>query len=229
MSELKNLSVALEGGTVPVGYNEKLFRKLSKSYLKLENRKVVNLYPVRFVMHKDSRYCLYACPLEGTEISGEILQSIKAEVDMLEISEIRYDSVQSSGFAYYIVDCSTGRHLLTNYEDMDSVMEISDLYDGVLLFTKTVFSKKASQLDCHYAFVGLEKQPNEIKIEPISNEAIGQVPSAIKFEGQLDEVQEEGDSCDIPESPAAEKYRSAMTVLSVIITVGVLIWYFFLK
>lgn len=103
MSELKNLSAILEGGAVPAGYNGKAIGKLSKTYLKLENRKVVNLYPIRTVMHEDSRYCLYACPLKGTEIDEAILQSIKAEVDTLEIGEIRYDSVQSCGYDYYIV------------------------------------------------------------------------------------------------------------------------------
>lgn len=113
MSELKNLSAILEGGAVPAGYNGKAIGKLSKTYLKLENRKVVNLYPIRTVMHEDSRYCLYACPLKGTEIDEATLQSIKAEVDTLEIGEIRYDSVQSCGYDYYIVDPDTGRHILT--------------------------------------------------------------------------------------------------------------------
>ena len=107
MSELKNLSAILEGGAVPAGYNGKAIGKLSKTYLKLENRKVVNLYPIRTVMHEDSRYCLYACPLKGTEIDEATLQSIKAEVDTLEIGEIRYDSVQSCGYDYYIVDPDT--------------------------------------------------------------------------------------------------------------------------
>ena len=120
MSELKNLSAILEGGAVPAGYNGKAIGKLSKTYLKLENRKVVNLYPIRTVMHEDSRYCLYACPLKGTEIDEATLQSIKAEVDTLEIGEIRYDSVQSCGYDYYIVDPDTGRHILTGQRDMDS-------------------------------------------------------------------------------------------------------------
>lgn len=217
MSELKKLSVALESGTVPAEYDGKAIGKLSKTYLKLDNRRVVNLYPIRTVMHEDSRYCLYACPLKGTEIDEAILQSIKAEVDMLEIGEIRYDSVQSCGYTYYIVDPDTGRHILTNGQDMDSVMEISDHYDGIVLFSKSVFSpRKASQLDCHYAIVGLEEQPNQFKIEAIPNNAIGQTPTILDFEAPQ-------------ESPAVEKYRSAMTVLSIIITIGLLIWYFFLK
>ena len=239
MSELKNLSAILEGGAVPAGYNGKAIGKLSKTYLKLENRKVVNLYPIRTVMHEDSRYCLYACPLKGTEIDEATLQSIKAEVDTLEIGEIRYDSVQSCGYDYYIVDPDTGRHILTGQRaagrradgqppdtgrhiltgqrDMDSVMEISDHYDGVILFSKSVFSpRKANQLDCAYALIGIEKQPNEFKIEAIPNSAIGQAPTILEFEAPQ-------------ESPAVEKYRSAMTVLSIIITAALLIWYFFIK
>ena len=217
MIELKNLSAILEGGGVPAGYNEKAIGKLSKTYLKLENRKVVNLYPIRTVMHEDSRYCLYACPLKGTEIDDATLQSIKAEVDTLEIGEIRYDSVQSSGQAYYIVDPDTGRHVLKSEEDMDSVMEISDHYDGIILFTKMVLSpRKASQLDCAYAMVGIENQPNQFRIETIPNNVIGQAPTILEFEGPQ-------------ESPAVEKYRSAMTVLSIIITAALLIWYFFIK
>lgn len=217
MIELKNLSAILEGGAIPAGYNEKAIGKLSKTYLKLENRKVVNLYPIRTVMHEDSRYCLYACPLKGTEIDEAILQSIKAEVDTLEIGEIRYDSVQSSGQAYYIVDPDTGRHVLKSEEDMDSVMEISDHYDGIILFTKMVLSsRKANQLDCACAMVGIEEQPNQFKVEAIPNNVIGQAPTILEFEGPQ-------------ESPAVEKYKSAMTVLSIIITAALLIWYFFIK
>ena len=58
MSELKNLSAILEGGAVPAGYNGKAIGKLSKTYLKLENRKVVNLYPIRTVMHWKSHATL---------------------------------------------------------------------------------------------------------------------------------------------------------------------------
>lgn len=217
MIELKNLSAILEGGAIPAGYNEKAIGKLSKTYLKLENRKVVNLYPIRTVMHEDSRYCLYACPLKGTEIDEATLQSIKAEVDTLEIGEIRYDSVQSSGQAYYIVDPDTGRHVLKSEEDMDSVMEISDHYDGIILFTKMVLSsRKANQLDCACAMVGIEEQPNQFRIEAIPNNVIGQAPTILEFEGPQ-------------ESPAVEKYKSAMTVLSIIITAALLIWYFFIK
>lgn len=190
---------------------------MSKTYLKLENRKVVNLYPIRTVMHEDSRYCLYACPLKGTEIDEATLQSIKAEVDTLEIGEIRYDSVQSCQYMtaciriYYVIVIATGQR------DMDSVMEISDHYDGVILFSKSVFSpRKANQLDCAYALIGIEKQPNEFKIEAIPNSAIGQAPTILEFEAPQ-------------ESPAVEKYRSAMTVLSIIITAALLIWYFFIK
>ena len=132
MSELKNLSAILEGGAVPASYNGKAIGKLSKTYLKLENRKVVNLYPIRTVMHEDSRYCLYACPLKGTEIDEATLQSIKAEVDTLEIGEIRYDSVQSCGYDYYIVDPDTGRHILTGQRKHRVIVRLGHLIQAVI-------------------------------------------------------------------------------------------------
>lgn len=232
MSELKNLSIALEGGVMPTGYDEKAVGKLSKTYLKLNSHKVVNLYPIRSVTpgEPDYIYCLYACPLKGTEIDETILQSIKADVDTLEIGEIRYDSVQSSGYDYYIVDPETGRHIVKSEDDLDSVMQISDQYDGIILFTKSYTSpKKAPRLDCHYAIIGIEKEPNEFKIETIPNEVIGQAPSGMKFENPAGVRERQGDSSEISESPASEKYSSAMKILSIIITIAVLIWYFFLR
>lgn len=97
-------------------------------------------------------------------------------------------------------------------------MEISDHYDGVILFSKSVFSprKPPNQLDCAYALIGIEKQPNEFKIEAIPNSAIYQAPTILEFEAPQ-------------ESPAVEKYRPTMTVLSIIITAALLIWYFFIK
>ena len=217
MSELKNLSAVLEGGAIPAGYDEKAIGTLSKTYLKLERRKVAHLYPIRTVMHADSRHCLYACPIKDTEIDEATLQSIKSEAEMLEIGEIRYDSVQSNGYDYYILDPDTGRHIVEKEDDRDSVMEISDHYDGIILFSKSVFSpRKAYELDCHHALVGVEKQPNQFKIEAISNKMIGQTPTILEFEAPQ-------------ESPAVEKYKSAMTVLSIIITAALLIWYFFIK
>lgn len=75
MSELKNLSAVLEGGTVLAGYDEKAIGKPSKTYLKSEGRKVVNHYPIRTVMREDSRYCLYACPIKGTETDDGIFRT----------------------------------------------------------------------------------------------------------------------------------------------------------
>lgn len=98
MSELKNLSAILEGGAVPAGYNGKAIGKLSKTYLKLENRKVVNLYPIRTVMHEDSRYCLYACPLKGTEIDEATLQSITVDGDKVTYPVIVKGNVEMRSF-----------------------------------------------------------------------------------------------------------------------------------
>lgn len=93
MSELKNLSAILEGGAVPAGYNGKAIGKLSKTYLKLENRKVVNLYPIRTVMHEDSRYCLYACPWKGLKLTRPPFRASR-------LKWIRWKSVKSVMIPY---------------------------------------------------------------------------------------------------------------------------------
>lgn len=234
MEQIKILTSILEGGNVPPGYDEKAIQKLTKSFRKLENPKVVSLYPVRCVTHEDSVYCLYACPLKGEEIDKTTLQAVKAEVDTLEIGHIRYDSVQSSGDGYYIIDPDSGYHILENEEDRDAVMEISDRFDGIVLFTRMfTSSKKVAKLDCHYAVIGLKKLPNEYQIENIPNNAIGEAPTGLKFScfdniqgngiQKLDNIEEETNA------PAIEKYKSATKVLSVIITAAVLIWYIFLR
>ena len=156
MLDLKQLTAALEGGEIPPSFDAKAIGKLSKRYLKWNSARVVNLYPIRGVAHEDSRYCLYACPLNGTTIDEETLRAIHAEIDSLEIGHIRYDSVQSEGADYYILD-EHGNHCGMDADD-DVVAMISDRFDGLVLFTKTVFSpKKAAQLDCHYAALGISK------------------------------------------------------------------------
>lgn len=142
--------------------------------------------------------------------------------------------MQSSGDGYYIIDPDSGYHILENEEDRDAVMEISDRFDGIVLFTRMfTSSKKVAKLDCHYAVIGLKKLPNEYQIENIPNNAIGEAPTGLKFScfdniqgngiQELDNIEEETNA------PAIEKYKSATKVLSVIITAAVLIWYIFLR
>ena len=138
MLDLKQLTAALEGGEIPPSFDAKAIGKLSKRFLRWKNARVVHLYPVRGVSHEDSRYCLYACPLNGTTIDEETLQAIHAEIDLLEIGHIRYDSVQSEGADYYVLD-EHGNHCGMDADD-DVVAQVSDRFDGLVLFTRTVFS-----------------------------------------------------------------------------------------
>lgn len=119
MLDLKQLTAALEGGEIPPSFDAKAIGKLSKRFLRWKNARVVHLYPVRGVSHEDSRYCLYACPLNGTTIDEETLQAIHAEIDSLEIGHIRYDSVQSEGADYYVLD-EHGNHCGMDADDGSS-------------------------------------------------------------------------------------------------------------
>lgn len=219
MADINNIAAMLEGGDIPPSFDAKKIGKLSERYLKLKAPRVVNLYPLRSVSHEDTRYCLYACPLDGESVDGETLQAINAEICRLEIGQIRYDSVQSEGAGYYVLD-ESGNHLCDR-QDRDAVMEISDRFDGIVLFTRTVFSPEhTAQLDCRYAAVGLTKEPNDYLIEPISNATLGLPSSRQHFKGPKVEIPDAEE-----ESPFVEKYRQSMTLLMALMLIAAVIWY----
>lgn len=241
MNQAKNWALILEGDGIPAGYDKKALQKLSKTYRKLEERRVVRLYPIRRASHGDTHYCLYACPITGEEIDEQTLQSIKQQVDTLELGHIRYDSVQSSGYNYYIIDPVSGAHLPESGREPDAVMEISDLFDGILLFTRSVMSpKKIWQLQCSHAIVGIEKRPHEHKIVGIPDSLAGQgaalpsgqasVPAAGgeggAFSGPRIEIQ-------IPDGSSApegmSKGRTLYRLLTLLLAAGVLIWWLFFR
>ncbi len=229
MEKIQQLTTVLAGGEIPFGYDEKAVKKLAKKYQKLENGRVVNLYPIRSVAHEDSRYTVYACPFLKTAIDEQTLQNVKSLIDELEVGHIRYDSVQSEGYDYYILSNDSGTHIIKE-EDRDAVMTISDHFEGIVLFTKAVFSPKhEKQLNCHYAIVGLEKSPNEYKIIPVPNSVIGQNDGnqeTMKFQRKIPKIDIPDEE---PESPAIEKYKSSMQILSIIILIVILIWYFLFR
>jgi len=232
MKIINSLASILESGSVPEDYDEKVLKKLSKKYQKLENRRVVHLYPIRSVTFNDTAYCLYACPLKGTEIDEATMQTVKAEADKLEVGNIRYNSVMSIGDLYYIIDSETGQQHIDK-ELRNAVTDLSDCFTDIILFSKQTSTKKASQLNCHYAMVGIRKHPDGYTIEAIPNSAIGLATGNQKFEFHGDGLDSLTSNDNMfseeKEAPAVEKYKLAMTVLSVIITIAILVWYFLLK
>lgn len=219
MDKINVLTSVLEGGVAPDNYDGKVVNKLVKAWKKLENPRVVKLYPIRRVAHEDSRYCVYACPFKGSEIDEQTLQAITSLVDQLEVGEIRYDSMMSSGTYFALTE--NGTHILDD-EYRDSIVEISDRFDDIVLFSDMVTSpKKVSQLDCHHAIIGLEEQPNQYNVVAIPNSVIGEATNRQSFKVDLHEEE--------PTSPAQEKVKSALMTVSAIITIGILIWYFLFR
>ena len=107
-------------------------------------------------------------------------------------------------------------------EYRDSIVEISDRFDDIVLFSDMVTSpKKVSQLDCHHAIIGLEEQPNQYNVVAIPNSVIGEATNRQSFKVDLPEEE--------PTSPAQEKVKSALMTVSAIITIGILIWYFLFR
>lgn len=138
---------------------------------------------------------------------------------MLEIGHIRYDSVQSEGADYYVLD-EHGNHCGMDADD-DVVAQVSDRFDGLVLFTRTVFSPKhAARLDCHYAALGISKEPDGYEIEPLSNAMLGEAGGGLRFRGPMVEIPDAEE-----ESPAVEKYRQTMTLVMALMLVAAVIWY----
>ncbi len=218
MDKITLLSGIFNGDTIPDRFDAKAVEGLRKQWRKLDNPRVVRLYPIRRVAHEDSRYCVYACPFKGSEINEQTLQDITSLVDQVEVGDIRYDSMMSSGTYFVMTENAT--HILEE-EYRDAIVEVSDRFEDIFLFSDMVTSpKKVSHLDCHYAIIGLYKQPNQYDVTIIPNSAIGEESSRQSFKVNIAADEE-------PSSPAEEKVKSALTVVSAIITIGIAIWYFF--
>ena len=217
MEELEKLTSFFEGGPMPEGHDAKALDKLARKYKKWKNPRVVRAYIVRSASCGDYRFCVYALPFNGQEIDEQTLLEIKAATEQLEVGHIRYDG----GFCYFRRD-ENGNHWKEKEDDKSGVQAISDYFDGVVLLSRiTESSNKIPQLDCHYAVLGLDKQPDYYEFELIPNHVIGVKECQVTFPVSIDDVQ--------TESPAEAKYRSAVKVLSIIITIGFLIWYFLLR
>lgn len=220
MNQINTLTSVFNGGAIPEDFDGKAIGKLQKKWGKLESPRVVRLYPIRRVAHEDTRYCVYACPLKAVEIDGQTLQAITALVDEAPVGDIRYDSVMSAGSYFKLTE--NGTHILDD-EYRDAIVEISDQFDDIILFSDAVLSpKKTAELDSHYAVIGMDAKYNQYSVLRIPNSVIGEPTDKQVFtaDDQYDEEEE---------SPAIERVRSALMTLSAIITIGVLIWYFLFR
>lgn len=220
MDKIKTLTSIFEGGSAPENYDGKALKKLTKTWNKLGNPRVVRLYPIRYVAHEDCRYCVYACPFKGTEIDEQTLQTITSLVNEVEVGNIRYDSVMATWDYFKFTD--NGNHVLDDCRN--GITEISDHFDNLFLYSNAVLSpKKVAELDCHYAILGVYEQPDIYNVTSIPNSTIGEPVEKQVFKSEAITLDDEDDS---PTAPAEEKVKSAFMTLSAIITIGVLIWYF---
>lgn len=226
MNEINQLTSVLESGEIPAGYDEKAIKKLIKRYMKLDEHRVVRLYQLRCVTYNDTAYCMYACPLNGQEIDPATLDSIVKACEIVEVGNIRYNSVMSQYEDYFDMDLSTWKQK-PDLVGRNAITDISDIFEGIVLFSRQESRNKTKVLDCQYAIVGLRNEPGKFSVEPVPNYVIGLEPSGQRYESFGDgmEVLDENSEG----APGFEKYKSAMKILSVIITAAVLIWYFLLK
>lgn len=233
MSELSTLKEAFSNGTAPSGANAKKFDKLLKKYEHIVNPMFVHLYPVRDCRYDDTTYRVFAIPVNNDSIDGETLEAIKEEVNMLPVGCIRFNAA-ASGKRDIEFEEATGRYL-DDEQDTDDVMEVSNHYNGVVIFTMAVSNGSVAEIDCDYAVLGKWDGTGfgkwtDYTILPIENVVLGKECNKSAFTG-IPDTAETGD----PNSPetgvekASQKYMQIVQyVFYALIAVG-LIWYFFLR
>lgn len=228
MDEIRKIAAALQGGGIPEGYDAGRIRKWAGTFQRLKNPRVVKLYPVRDARYDDSLYRTFAFSLDGKDIGEKLLAEIKEAVSQAEINDIRYDSVQSHGADYYYLEEGTGKHITDGRymnsmkdEDRSGIMNISDLFDGVVLYTGCAHFNRdvKKELDCSYAWIGKEKEPDEYKFVPMPNKFLG-------LPGTVGNIWEQASGEEEASHPAVKKYQSVMQIVTYIL-IAAIIWYFF--
>lgn len=236
--QLQQLTAALSNGELPPAYDAKAIKKHIKTFQKWQDSRVVRIYPLRALTYANTVYCVYACPVQGTEIADTTVQAIKDVVNKIDVGNIRYDSVQCHAWQYLTIEPTTGKHTAIDEEHYDAVMQVSDMFDGVVLFTDSylggMFGGKVDerQIDCHYAIFGLEKAPNNYEVQAISNATLGLPDTNIPVERYQDPEEEEEkkeDEESTGQTAATKQYERLTTILSIIATIGFIIYWFFFR
>lgn len=233
MNELSTLKEAFSNGTIPSGANAKKFEKLLKKYEHIVNPLFVHLYPVRDCRYDDTTYRVFAIPVNNDSIDGETLEAIKEEVNMLPVGSIRFNAA-ASGKRDIEFEDGTGKYL-ANEQDTDDVMEVSNHYKGIVIFTMAVSNGSVAELDCDYAVLGKWDGTGfgkwtDYTILPIENVVLGKECNKSVLSGMPDTAQV-GD----PQAPAnsvekaSQKYMQIMQyVMYALIAAGV-VWYLFFR
>lgn len=227
------LKEAFSSGTIPSGANAKKFEKLLKKYEHIVNPMFVHLYPVRDCRYDDTTYRVFAIPVNNDSIDGETLEAIKEEVNMLPVGSIRYNA-GSTGERPIKIEDVTGKYL-EKEEDTDDVMAVSNHFDGITIFSMTVFGSKVYQLDCDYAILGKWDGTGfgkwtDYTILPIENVVLGKECDKSAFSG-IPDTAEVGD----PQAPAnsiekaSQKYMQIMQYVMYALIAAGAVWYFFFR
>lgn len=239
MDEISKITSALTGGALPEGYNPKVIEKLSKRFQKLSEARIIKNYPirrfrydenfysvyafpikVRRFRYDENFYSVYAFPIKGTEIAQETLQQIKATVATLEAGPMRYDSMMGAGPDYWTLETETGKHTKVYAKEPTAISMISDAFDGIVIYTLSEYGvsykKAALRQDIPYVVFGKKGEPDEFKLQPITQSDLGLPASEITYEGHT------------PESPESARYQFIFKVIIAIVLICYLIYRYLL-
>ncbi|MBF1266177.1 MAG: hypothetical protein HXN04_00020 [Porphyromonadaceae bacterium] len=220
MDEISKITSVLTGGALPEGYNPKAIEKLSKRFQKLSEARVIRNYPIRRFRYDENFYSVYAFPIKGTEIAQETLQQIKATVATLDYGPMRYDSMMGAGPDYWTLETETGKHTKVYAKEPTAISKISDAFDGIVIYTLpeygVSYKKAALRQDIPYVVFGKKGEPDEFKLQPITQSDLGLPASEITYEGHT------------PESPESARYQFIFKVIIAIVLICYLIYRYLL-
>lgn len=222
MDEISKITSVLTGGALPEGYNPKAIEKLAKQFQKLSEARVIRNYPIRRFSYDESFYSVYAFPIKGTEIAQETLQQIKATVATLDYGPMRYDSMMGAGPDYWTLETETGKHTKVYAKEPTAISMISDAFDGIVIYTLpeygVSYKKAALRQDIPYVVFGKKGEPDEFKLQPITQSDLGLPASEITYEGHTPD----------PESPESARYQFIFKVIIAIVLICYLIYRYLL-
>lgn len=227
MKEIEIISQALASGEVPTGADAKQFGKLLKKCGHIVNPKVSNLYAIRDCAYEDSTYRVFAFAVKGDTIDEQTLNAIKEEINALPLGDIRYDAVAAGAFDIDF-DTESGNYPAEDTKD-DSVKEVCNHFDGIVIYTAVVDSRKnIGKLDAHYMVYGKWDGSGLLKydgttIYPVDNASLGKGSDL----SGIDSIERGSAEDNMPK--AAQTYTQVMQYVMYALIAGGLVWYFLLK
>lgn len=221
MQVIDQLNAFLEGKACPATWDAGKLQKLAKKAQSLTGRKAVALYPVRDDFYDSYYYRVFACPLKESTLDEPTLKAICQDLADLDLGHIRYDAVSAGNVCVAVKD-EHGR-FSSRDGDLDAVQQISNRYDGVVLFTCS--TENIHKLDCRTAVTGYDKYG--LNVLTVTNKQVGQPETVVR---EFETVNRNGDGENDENIPKGLRvYNRLMRYVVYVLLALCIIYWLFLK